>query len=369
MDLTQDILSVLGIAVFEPAGPGSLVLAGPPPAWLRAMQPAVSEVGVSEVGVMGVEDTFPFLSGFLVVARAFWDNGEPGCLRSDIWEQGELPLRATALLAGQRRLLLIERLEEEFEEYRDALQRSRERGLDNERLERVAGALAEANRDKSESVAGISHDLRTPLNALLGFSTLLLQGRAGELNDRQKGYMGHVMQAAGHLRDLIDDVLDLSRLEAGVLELRREEIAFDEMVREVLLTVAPLANAKEIHLEAAPGPYRILADRVRLRQILGNLLSNAVKFTRRGGTVAIRAELTGQFLEVCVSDSGSGVPAAEQEAIFRKFYQVRAPEANPGSGLGLAITRRLVEQHGGQIRVESAPGAGSRFIFTLPTGH
>lgn len=368
MDLTEDILSALGIAVFEPAGPGSLVLAGNPPPW-------GFHIGGLPPGVIEVEDTFPFLSGFLVVAQAFWDNGEPGCLRSDIWEQGELPLRATALLAGQRRFLLIERLEEEFEEYRDALQRSRERGLDNERLERVACALAEANRDKSESVAGISHDLRTPLNAMLGFSTLLLQGRAGELNARQKGYMGHVMQAAGHLRDLIDDVLDLSRLEAGVLELRREDIVFEEVVREVLVTVAPLANAKEIHLEAAPNffdpgrPYRIQADRVRLRQILGNLLSNAVKFTRRGGTVAIRAELTGQFLEVCVSDSGSGVPVAEQEAIFRKYYQIRAPEANPGTGLGLAITRRLVEQHGGQIRVESAPGAGSRFIFTLPTGH
>jgi signal transduction histidine kinase len=370
--LGLDIMDSLGVAVFEPAGEGEIVLIGRRPTWMATLPD----------GPIPVEDTFTFLTGFLVAARAFWENAESGCLRSDIWEQsafssgdeGEsVALRASALLAGNRRLLLIERLEEEYDEYRAALQRSRQKSLDNERLERLSKVLALAQvqaentvRDKSESLASIGHDLRTPLNAMLGFSTLLLQGRAGALNDKQRGYLEQVTQAARHLRGLIEDVLDLSKLDAGVLKLRMEEFNFMEELAEVLASIAPLAEAKAICIE--PGTRTealVLADRVRVRQILYNLLGNAIKFTGRGGTVGVETRVSGEFLEICVQDTGPGIAAVEQELVFQKFYQTSTRQEG-GTGLGLAITRRLVEQHGGEVRLDSTPGAGSRFFFTLP---
>jgi len=378
------VFAALGIAVFEPTRPGFLSLSGPAPAWLRGT-PGVSVTHFS------VEDTFPFLSGFLLVAREFWRNEESAPLFSDIWVQpgaegNELALRARAILFQGRPLLLIERLEEEYEERRDVLQRSRQKGLDNERLERTAQELSAAAfearrtmRGKNEFFAGMSHDLKTPLNALLGFSKLLLQGRAGEINPKQRAYLEHINRAGYHLLDLVNDVLDLSRIEAGQLELRCEDCLFEETLQDVLATVLPLAHARGITIETAQGEHRIYADRTRLRQILYNLLSNAIKFTGRNGWIAVSAGITGEWFTVCVSDNGQGIDPADHNSIFERYFQTgQASQGDrsaagdstgdhfEGSGLGLAITRQLIHQHGGSIRVESALGEGSRFIFRLP---
>ncbi len=362
------LFAALNIAVFESVRPGCLSPDQSVPAWLRSLC-LVQEP-------FPVEETFPFLSGFLQVATAWWDNREQGPLLSDIWVQADqsgndLALRATAVLSDDRRWLLIEKLDEKYDERKRVLQRSRQRGLENEKLERVARELATANleaervvRDKSDFLAGMSHDLRTPLNAMRGFSTLLLQGRAGELNDKQKGYLDHVMRAADHLLDLINDVLDLSKIEAGFLELRREIFAFDEALEEVLASIVPLAQSKGITIETTPGQHMVHADRIRFRQILYNLLSNALKFTAGGGLIAISAAVGPEWLEVCVKDTGIGIPKEGLDPIFGRYYQ--ANHAQEGTGLGLAITRQLVEQHGGNIRVESSPGVGSAFIFRLP---
>jgi signal transduction histidine kinase len=283
------LFAALNFAVFESVRPGCLSPIQSAPAWLRSLC-LVEEP-------FPIEETFPFLSGFLQVATAWWDNREQGPLLSDIWVQADqsgndLALRATAVLSDDRRWLLIEK-----------------------KLERVARELAAANleaervvRDKGDFLAGMSHDLRTPLNAMRGFSTLLLQGRAGELNDKQKGYLEHVMRAADHLLDLINDVLDLSKIEAGFLELRREVFAFDQALEEVLATIVPLAQSKGITIETTPGHHMVHADRIRFRQILFNLLSNALQFTAVGGLIAISAAVGPEWLEVCVKDTGIGIP-------------------------------------------------------------
>jgi signal transduction histidine kinase len=369
--VSPELFAALHMAVLRPAGPGCLTLCPPPPHWLTSLLGAESLRGP-----IFIDDAFPFLSGFLAVAAAFWRNEERDPLLSDIWVQpdkrgNDVALRATAVTAAGEPYVLIERLEEKYAERRNELQRSRQRGLDNERLERVSRELMAANlsadrvvRDKSDFLAGMSHDLRTPLNAMRGFSTLLLQGRAGELNPKQTGYVEHVMRAADHLLDLIDDVLDLSKTEAGFLELRPECFPFAEALEEVLTTLVPLAQAKGITIETTPGAFSVTADRVRFRQILYNLLSNALKFTSREGLISITASNVAEWLEFCIGDSGTGIPPSEHDAIFGRYY--RANTTKEGTGLGLAITRQLIEQHGGDIRVESAPGTGSRFIFRIP---
>ncbi len=354
-----EVLERLEIAVFEYDDAGFLLVVQEP-AWL-------SEILVLPAsGRIPIEDNFPFLAGFLDLAT------ESGVrFVSDIWEQLDLAgcdraLRATALPVSGRELLLLEQPGAEYEERRLAVQRARERGLDNERLERGTREADRVAGEKAEFLAGISHDLRTPLNAMLGFSRVLLQERAGALNEKQRSYLGHVIQAATHLQDLVNDVLDLSRIEWGFLELHPEELSFGEVLEEILATLRPLAESKNIVLESWVAEVIFEADPVRFRQILYNLLSNAIKFTGEAGKVGISAEISGGDVHVSVSDTGLGIPPGKQEAVFRKFYQVRPSSLRDGSGLGLAITRRLVERHGGRIRVESKPGAGSRFVFTIP---
>ena len=216
----------------------------------------------------------------------------------------------------------------------------------------------------------MSHELRTPLNAIIGFSTLLVQQRAGALNDKQKSFVGEIGQAAAHLLKVINDILDLSKVEAGRLELYPEACTLGEVLGEVLSVVHPLAYAKDIEIRAedAPSELAIFADRVRLKQILYNLLSNAIKFAPPNGQVFVAARHSGPEIEIAVTDNGPGIPVAEQDRIFERFYQGAKHGFNEGTGLGLAITKRLVESHGGRIQVESAPGRGSRFYFTLPSG-
>ena len=226
-----------------------------------------------------------------------------------------------------------------------------------------------ANRLKSEFLAAMSHELRTPLNAVMGFSDLLVEDASEPLTPKQRRYLSFVRGGAEHLLRLIDDILDLSKIEAGRLKLEPQTFRVSTVLPEVTSTVGPLAIRKKIALDLkVPEDLTVYADRLRFKQILFNLLSNAVKFTPEGGRVRVAAELEEGLVLVSVSDTGIGIAAGQHEVIFDEFQQIAGPGPEPreGTGLGLAIVRRLVEQHGGKIWVESEAGKGSRFTFMLP---
>jgi signal transduction histidine kinase len=215
----------------------------------------------------------------------------------------------------------------------------------------------------------MSHELRTPLHTIIGFSELLGEELQGPLNEKQKRFVGHIHRDSLHLLELINDILDLSKIEAGHLELRPEAFDFTALVEESLTAVRTVADAKSIKTRTdVRVPHAVEADRLRIKQILVNLLSNAAKFTPEGGRVLVEAEVLNGLVVTSVADTGVGIAPENHEAIFDEFYQtgVTTKGVREGTGLGLAITRRLVEGHGGTIRVESKPGAGSKFTFTIP---
>ena len=239
----------------------------------------------------------------------------------------------------------------------------------NAELEMTNRELERANRLKSEFLASMSHELRTPLHTIIGFSELLAEELEGPLNEKQQRFVQHIHNDSLHLLELINDILDISKIEAGRLELRPEAFDFGALVAESLASVRALAQAKSLNLGTdLEVPMAIEADRLRIKQVLVNLLSNAIKFTPEGGRIDVEARVHEGFVGVSVSDTGVGIPAEEHDFIFDKFHQVGATTkgVREGTGLGLAITKRLVEQHGGTIRVHSQPQRGSTFRFTLP---
>jgi PAS domain S-box-containing protein len=237
----------------------------------------------------------------------------------------------------------------------------------NRQLELRNREVEQATKLKSRFLASMSHELRTPLNAIVGFSGLLADGTAGATNDKQKRFVTHIKDGAHHLLQLINDILDLSKIEAGQLEIHCEDFEVKDALPEVLSTIRPLAMAKniQVHHDLAAS-YSIYADRVRFKQILYNLLSNAVKFTPEGGHVSIHYAEQGELICISVADTGIGIRAENQEVIFEEFRQIDGDGAHEGTGLGLAITKRLVEQQGGNIWLESEFGKGTRFSFTMP---
>jgi signal transduction histidine kinase/CheY-like chemotaxis protein len=241
----------------------------------------------------------------------------------------------------------------------------------NQKLDLRNREVERATQLKSKFLASMSHELRTPLNAIVGFSELLGEETAGQLNVKQKRFVNHIKNGSTHLLQLINDILDLSKIEAGQLELRCEDFKVEDALPEVLSTIRPLAMAKNIQVQHKVGPVlSVYADRVRFKQILYNLLSNAVKFTPNGGRIDIDCAETDKAVRISVTDTGIGIRLEDQEVVFEEFRQIEGntDAASEGTGLGLAITKRLVEQQGGKISLESEPGKGSRFSFTLPAG-
>jgi signal transduction histidine kinase len=231
-------------------------------------------------------------------------------------------------------------------------------------------ALETANRHKSEFLANMSHELRTPLNAVIGFSEALQERMFGELNEKQAEYVGDIHTSGKHLLSLINDILDLSKIEAGRMELQLSEFMLPDVLATAITLVRERATRHGITLglDVAPGVGGIRADERKLKQVMLNLLSNAVKFTPEGGSVQVAAKLNGEAVEVSVTDTGVGIAPQDQALVFEEFRQVGSDHARKaeGTGLGLALTRKFVELHGGSIRLESAPGRGSTFTFTVP---
>jgi signal transduction histidine kinase len=222
-------------------------------------------------------------------------------------------------------------------------------------------------------LATVSHELRTPLNAIIGFSELLDQGTAGALAPKQSEYVRYVLSSGRHLLSLVGDILDLSKVDAGKMELVPEPTALHAVALAAQDTLQPVASKRGVTLSLyiSPDLPLLYVDPLRLRQMLYNLLSNGIKFTPSGGRVTLAAEARGEQLEIRVTDTGIGIPRDDLPRLFQEFEQVQAQGEGriAGSGLGLALTKRLVELHGGSVAVESALGEGSTFTlrFPLPT--
>lgn len=239
----------------------------------------------------------------------------------------------------------------------------------NRQLEIRNREVERANRLKSEFLASMSHELRTPLHTIIGFSDLLAEELKGPLNDTQKRFVEHIRNDSRHLLELISDTLDLSKIEAGRLTLHKEYFDASAALGGWMEKLRPLANQKrQTLLEHYQANVQVFADPMRLKEIVYNLVSNAIKFTPELGTITIETYSSATDATFRVTDNGIGIPAAEHEAIFDKFYQLGSTTkgVREGTGLGLAITKSLVEMHGGNISVNSEPGRGSIFEFTLP---
>jgi signal transduction histidine kinase len=223
---------------------------------------------------------------------------------------------------------------------------------------------------KPDFLAGMSHELRTPLNCILGFSEVLLDEKPGPLNEKQKEYLGDVYNSARHLLQLINDVIDLAKIEAGKLELNPEPFPPLKAIREVCAVINGIAQKKRIDVRCAASPEAatVTLDQRAFKRVCYNLLSNAVKFTNPGGAVEITAARDGSGLEVRVKDTGVGIKKADLPRLFRQYEQLESGPArrHEGSGLGLALTKSLVERQGGRIEVESEYGRGSTFTVILP---
>lgn len=240
----------------------------------------------------------------------------------------------------------------------------------NRTLREESRKAKEANRLKSEFLANISHELRTPLNGIIGFSEALQEEMFGSLTPKQKEYVEHIQNNGEHLLRLINDILDLSKIEAGKMDIEIQEVEIDPFFRNSIVVIQERARRNQITLELVnQSRFQWFSfDPVRVTQIMNNLLSNAVKFTPPGGKIAVMVQDEGEALQVSVKDTGIGIRKDHLEKIFLPFYQDEGQldRRYEGTGLGLSLTKRLVGLHGGKIRVESKVGEGSSFTFTLP---
>ena len=289
------------------------------------------------------------------------DPGQAPCRQSDLELLKTIAAQIAVALDNAEGYHELEELTQSLE--RRVQERTRELQTANDKLQ-------ELDRLKSVFVSIVSHELRTPMTSIKGYIENMLDGLTGNLSERQAYYLGRVKYNVERLTRMINDLLDLSRIEAGRLELVLVPLAVSELVLEIVESLQVISQAKAISLQHVPHgePMMIHADRDKLHQILTNLIQNAVKFTQQGGQIRIETKpYEGGFVQFCVADTGCGIPLIEQPQIFERFYRGETIQVEQrGAGLGLAITKSLVEMHGGKIWVESKPAQGSRFYFTIP---
>jgi signal transduction histidine kinase len=245
----------------------------------------------------------------------------------------------------------------------------RELQASNQEIADKSRQLEIASRHKSEFLANMSHELRTPLNAVIGFSEVLSEGMFGQLNEKQEEYARDIYSSGQHLLSLINDILDLSKIEAGRMELEVTDFHLPAALDNALTLVRERAGRRGIALGMTVDDRlgEIRADERKIRQVVLNLLSNAIKFTPEGGRIEVRAAPVDESVEVSVTDTGVGIAPEDQEAIFEEFKQVgTAAKKVEGTGLGLALSRKFIELHGGRIWVKSEVGVGSTFTFRIP---
>ncbi|MGR3318720.1 MAG: ammonium transporter [Candidatus Anammoxibacter sp.] len=237
-------------------------------------------------------------------------------------------------------------------------------------LQKTNASLIRANKLKSEFLANMSHELRTPLNAIIGFSEVLRDKIAGDLNDDQLDFVKDIHGSGQHLLQMINDILDLSKIEAGKMELKYEEFLISGSIKEAQDVIIGMAKRKKItvKLQLAENVGMVTADRIKFKQVLFNLLSNAIKFTPENGKIMIEGAINKNELLISVTDTGIGIKEEHQVDIFEEFYQIDGSQTREyeGTGLGLALTKRIIDLHGGRIWVESEENKGSKFLFTLP---
>ena len=239
-------------------------------------------------------------------------------------------------------------------------------------IEEKSRQLEVASQHKSEFLANMSHELRTPLNAIIGFSEVLADRMFGELNEKQEEYLKDIYASGTHLLSLINDILDLSKIEAGRMELELSDFHLPTALDNALTLIRERAGRRSITLQTSIDERlgEVRADERKIRQVLLNLLSNAIKFTPEGGRIDIGGVPKDGFVEVSVTDTGVGIAPEDQEAVFEEFRQVGTAEKKAeGTGLGLTLCRKFIELHGGRIWVKSQVGVGSTFTFTIPVPH
>ncbi|WP_245920369.1 ATP-binding protein [Methanospirillum stamsii] len=290
-------------------------------------------------------------------------------------EVGELASSFTLMIAKiQEQEGLKNKAFAELSSYRDHLEelvRERTGQLEKSNQELVIekDRAEAADQLKSAFIATMSHELRTPLNSIIGFTGIILQGLAGPLNQEQHKQLTMVQQSARHLLALINDVLDISKIEAGELNITREPVEVQNTIQTVITTLQKSAEDKGLRIitDLSSKPMEISGDPRRIEQILINLINNAIKFTEQG-TITIKSIMNGNTIEISVSDTGIGIEKEDMDKLFRPFHQIDTgtTRKHEGTGLGLSITKKLVELHGGTISVTSKPGQGSVFTIILP---
>jgi signal transduction histidine kinase len=317
------------------------------PRYIEALSDTHSElcvplvIGPQIIGVINVESPYP---------NAFTSDD----------------LRLLSTVASSLAVLVERaRLFEEVEDARVELQQGAEA------LEEANVRLQELDQLKDRFLANISHEFRTPLNSILGFSEVLLKGILGEISPKQRESVRNILSSGEHLLDLINDLLDISKIEAGRMTLEPTTFETPELLAETQATITPLIEKKSQVLTVAQGADLppLTADRLRIKQVLLNLLSNAKKFTPTGGHITLSCQLADpDTMLFSVADTGIGIKPEDQQVIFEEFRQAESSPTHrvPGTGLGLAISKHLVEMHGGHLWVESEYGHGATFSFSLP---
>ncbi len=343
----------------------------------------VSGIGVLTMIVIGISADRAIITPLVELRKAASRVGRgnldvrSGIVRGD--EVGEFAVAFDGMVTSlQESYVMLQneigerrRAEEALHEYKDHLEqtvqeRTSELIVLNEDLQR-------ATRAKDDFLASMSHELRTPLNSVIGFTDLMLKGRTGELNDEQRRQIHMVNQAGKQLLSLVNDVLELSRIDAGAAPVIAAPFDSCDAVHRLVEMMTPAAEAKSLSLtyESAEGlPAGIVSDRGKVDQIMLNLIANAIKFTPEGSVTVTVRPAGPEMIAYDVRDTGIGIPTEETERIFEHFHQVQAgPLSEAGTGLGLAISRRLTEVLGGRLTVTSEVGEGSTFTLELPVGH